>query len=231
MEYLSVNQWCTIARPVDTATDMTDLLQPLLLCESWDWHGAVTACVLIKWAGLLFIIGMSEAVKPCWQDPKEGSNYLQHMPLATTLEGSPRGHLWNMNMRYIHGDTHMIDCDKIRANSDKLDETFNNLHQAEPPQVPSRHTTADACMVLHRVTVVSAEVKSSSNKNDVGFHQQALLLADFFVCWDPMNGPTVAIGLHMNASKICLQMLELQKADGHGFKTTMLRKVFSSNGY
>ncbi len=75
----------------------------------------------------------------------------------------------------------MIDSAQIEVNSGKLNETFNNLRTAEPLQVPTRQTTADACAVLHGVQVVTAEVKSSSDKNDAGFHQQALLMADFFL--------------------------------------------------
>ncbi len=187
IKYLQAKKWWEVARPMDTATDMTDLIQLLLLCESWDWHGAATAHVLMKWAGLLSIIGMPENPKPSWQ--LEGLDMLRHVPLAATLEGSPRGHPWNVNVHYIRGDLKMIDSAQIKANSDKLNETFNNLRNADLPQVPMRQTMADACVVLHRVQVVSAEVKSSSDKNDAGFHQQALLLADFFACWDPVHGP------------------------------------------
>ncbi len=48
MEYLREEGWWEVARPMDTATDMVDLIQPLLSCESWDWHVASTACVLMK---------------------------------------------------------------------------------------------------------------------------------------------------------------------------------------
>ncbi len=124
------------------------------------------------------IVAIDGNLDPSWQ--KKRSDYLSHVPLAAMLEGSPRGHPWNVNVCYIHGSVTMIDSAQIEANSGKLDETFNNLRTAEPPQVPTRQTTADACTVLHRVQVVTAEVKSSSDKNDAGFHQQALLMADFF---------------------------------------------------
>ncbi len=81
--------------------------------------------MLMKWAGLLSIVVMDGNLDPSWQT--KGSDYLSHMPLATTLEGSPRGHPWNVNMRYIRGSMAMIDSALIEANSGKLDETFNNL--------------------------------------------------------------------------------------------------------
>ncbi len=52
MEYLRDKGWWEVAWPMDMATDMVDLIQPLLSCESWDWHAASTAHVLMKWAGL-----------------------------------------------------------------------------------------------------------------------------------------------------------------------------------
>ena len=178
MEYLKDAGWWEVARPVDTATDMVDLIQPLLLCKSWDWHAATTARVLMKWAGLLSIVSMDGSQEQSWQS--KGSDYLSHVPLAAMLEGSPRGHPWNVNVRYIHGSANMIDSAQIEANSGKLNETFNNLRTAEPSQVPTRQTMADTVAVLHGVQVVTAEVKSSSHKNDAGFEQQALLMADFF---------------------------------------------------
>ncbi len=178
MKYLSDEEWWEVARPMNMATDMVDLIQPLLSCELWDWHVASTARVLMKWAGLLSIMSMDGNLDQSWQN--KGSDYLSHMPLAAMLEGLPRGHPWNINMRYIHGSKTMIDSAQIEANSGKLDKTFNNLRFAEPPQVPTRQTMADAAAVLNRVQVVTAEVKSSSNKNDAGFHQQALLMTDFF---------------------------------------------------
>ncbi len=229
MDYLKDKRWWEVARPMDTATDMMDLLQPLLSCKSWDWHGATTACVLMKWAGLLSIVGMDANKDPSWQ--RNELDFLSHVPLAATLEGSPRGHPWNINMRYIHGDMSMIDSAQIEVNSDKLDTNFTNLRSAKPPQVPTRQTMANACVVLHGVQVVSAEVKSLSDKNDAGFQQQALLMADFFARRDPQYGPKVAIGLHMNASKIRLQTLELEQKMGGGFQTMMRRKVFSTEGY
>ncbi len=130
----------------------------------------------MKWAGLLSIVSMDGSQDKSWQ--KKGSDYLSHEPLAATLEGLPRGPPWNVNVRYICGSANMIDSAQIEVNSGKLDETFNNLRTAEPSQVPTRQTMADAIAVLHGV--VTAEVKSSSNKNDAGFEQQALLMADFF---------------------------------------------------
>ncbi len=187
MEYLSANGWWEVARPVDTATNMVDLIQPLLLCKSWDWHVASTARVLMKWAGLLSIVAMDETANECWQ--QEHSDYLSHVPFASTLEGSPKGHPWNVNVRYIHGSIDMIDSAQIERNTGKLDETFSNLCTAEPPQVPTRQTMADTVAVLHGVQVVTAEVKSSSDRTDASFHQQALLMTDFFACRDPECGP------------------------------------------
>ncbi len=83
----------------------------------------------------------------------------------------------------------MIDSTQIERNAGKLDETFRNLRTAELPQVPTRQTMADAVAVLHGVQVVTAEVKSSSNRNDAGFNQQALLMTDFFARRDPQCGP------------------------------------------
>ncbi len=60
IKYLEDNGWWHIARPVDTAEDMMDLLQPLLACESWDWHGAATTKVMMRWAGLLSIVGLEK---------------------------------------------------------------------------------------------------------------------------------------------------------------------------
>ena len=41
----------------------------------------------------------------------------------------------------------------------------------------------------------------------------------------------LAIGLHMNASKICLQTLELDEKNGRGYETMMRRKVYCTEGY
>ncbi len=46
-----------------------------------------------------------------------------------------------------------------------------------------------------------------------------------------MAPPPVAIGLHINASKIHLQTLELDKKTGGGYETMMQCKVFSTKGY
>ncbi len=48
MAYLSGKGWWEIARPVDTAEDLMDLLQPLLACKSWNWHGAAATKVLMR---------------------------------------------------------------------------------------------------------------------------------------------------------------------------------------
>ena len=187
MEYLNNKGWWELARPVDTATDMVDLIQPLLSCELWDWHAASTARVLMKWASLLSIVAMDKTPAESWQ--KAHSDYLSHVPFASTLEGLPKGHPWNVNIRYIRGSVDMIDSTQIERNASKLEETFSNLRAAKLPQVPTRQTTADAIAVLHGVQVVTVEVKSSSDKNDAGFNQQALLMTDFFVHRDPECGP------------------------------------------
>ncbi len=226
MEYLNDKGWWEVAQPVDTATDMVDLIQPLLSCESWDWHAASTARVLMKWASLLSIVAMDETPAESWQ--KAHSDYLSHMPFASTLEGSPKGHPWNVNIRYIRGSVDMIDSTQIERNTGKLKETFSNLRAAKPLQVPTRQTTADAVMVLHGVQVVTAEVKSSSDKNDAGFNQQALLMT--FLRAVTRSVAPLAISLHMNASKICLQTLELDKKNGGGYETMMRRKVYHTEG-
>ena len=130
MDYLCDKGWWEVARPVDTATDMVDLIQPLLSCESWDWHAASTARVLMKWAGLLSIVAMDKTPNESWQ--KAHSDYLSHVPFASTLEGLPKGHPWNVNVRYIHGSVDMIDSTQIKMNAGKLEETFSNLHTAKP---------------------------------------------------------------------------------------------------
>ncbi len=91
MAYLKDKGWWNITQPVNTAEDMMDLLQLLLACESWDWHSAAAAKVLMHWAGLLSIVGLgveanvgqfTEHVgKPeCWQ--VHSSDYLCNVPLA-----------------------------------------------------------------------------------------------------------------------------------------------------
>ena len=112
MDYLCNKGWWEVARLVDTATDMVDLIQPLLSCELWDWHAASTARVLMKWAGLLSIVAMDETPNESWQ--KAHSDYLSHVPFASMLKGSPRGHPWNINVRYIHGSVNMIDSTQIK---------------------------------------------------------------------------------------------------------------------
>ncbi len=168
MAYLRDNGWWNIARPVDTAEDMMDLLQPLLACESWDWHGATTVKVMMHWAGLLSIVGLEEDANVgqfqphvgeamSWQ--KHGSYYLCHIPLAQTLEGSPWGHLNNVNVRYLKGKEEWLIVKNIERDADKLDEMFQNL--LDDGRMPTRQTTADACATLNGVQVASAEVKTS----------------------------------------------------------------------
>ena len=112
MAYLKDHGWWNITRPVNTAEDMMDLLQLLLACESWDWHSAATAKVMMRWAGLLSIFGLEKDANigkfskhvgkvQSWQD--DGSDYLCHVPLTHTLEGSPRGHPSNVNVHYLKG--------------------------------------------------------------------------------------------------------------------------------
>ncbi len=91
MAYLLGNGWWDIARPVETAEDLMDLLQPLLACKSWDWHGTAAAKALMHWAGLLSIISLAEGVNvgtfpesmgklECWQE--QGSDYMCYVPMA-----------------------------------------------------------------------------------------------------------------------------------------------------
>ncbi len=168
MVYLMDNGWWNIARPVNTAEDMMDLLQPLLACESWDWHGAATAKVMMRWAGLLSIVGLEENTNigqftehvgkvMSWQD--DGSNYLCHVPLAHTLEGSPRGHPSNVNVCYLKGDEAWLTVQNIERDANNLDEMFENL--LADGRMPMRQTTANACATLNGVQVASAKVKTS----------------------------------------------------------------------
>ncbi len=217
MEYLEENGWWNIAQPVDTAEDMMDLLQPLLACESWDWHGAAADKVLMRWAGLLSIVGLAEDANKdqfsvhvgpveSWQD--KGSDYLCYVLLARTLEGSPCGHPSNVNMCYLKGKDSWLTVKNIEKKGDKLDEMFANL--LDDGRMPTRQTTADACATLNSVQVATAEVKTSWDVSNAGFDQQAILLTDFFLHLNPRE-PTLqlAIGLHLNNERIKIQTLEL----------------------
>ncbi len=217
MAYLGDKGWWNIARPVDTAEDMMDLLQPLLACESWDWHGAATAKVMMRWAGLLSIVGLEDDANEgqfqahvgdpqSWQ--KQGSDYLCHVPLARTLEGSPRGHPNNVNMRYLKGKEEWLIAQNIEWDTDKLDLMFENL--LEDGRMPMRQTTADACATLNGLQVASAEVKTSWDATYAGFDQQALLLTDVFSrrnFTDPK--PIFPIRIHFNSDRIRIQTLQL----------------------
>ncbi len=201
--YLLENRWWETVKPMDTAEDMLDMIQPLLSCKSWDWHRAATAHVLMKWAGLLSIVGMDEGVLHNWQ--AEGSDYLHFLPMMKTLEGALRGHPMNVNVQYIHGVEEFINETQIDTESKKLTDTFHALHWADPPQLPTQQMTADACASLNIIQVMSGEIKSSSDSSDAGFKQQALLLANFFDWCHPNTGPPMAIGLHLNSEMIRIQ--------------------------
>ncbi len=190
--YLKEQGWWNIARPVDTAEDMMDLLQLLLACESWDWHGTATAKVMLHWAGLLSIVSLEKEANvgkfsshvgnvQSWQD--NGSDYLCHVPLACTLEGSPCGHPSNVNVRYLKGQEAWLTAQNIENDADQLDEMFDNL--LKDGRMPMRQTTANACATLNGVQVASAEVKTSWDGSNAGFDQQALLLTDFFLRLNP----------------------------------------------
>ena len=239
MAYLKDQGWWNIARPVDTAEDMMDLLQPLLACESWDWHGAATAKVMLRWAGLLSIVGLEKEANigtfsshvgnmQSWQD--DGSDYLCHVPLARTLEGSPRGHPSNVNMCYLKGQEAWLTAQNIENDADQLDEMFDNL--LKDGRMPTRQTTADTCATLNAMQVVSAEVKTSWDGSNAGFNQQALLLTDFFSRLNPREAkPKVAIGLHLNNERVKIQTLQLE-IDRHGEPQMMMsRYVYDSVPY
>ncbi len=192
MVYLTGNGWLDIARPVNTTEDLMDLLQPLLACESWDWHGAAAAKVLMHWAGLLSIIGLDEKANECqfmahvgklesWQN--EGRDYLCYVPLARTLEGLPRRHPSNVNMHYLKGKASWLTVQNIEKEGDQLDQMFGNL--LAEGKMPMRQTTVDACATLNGMQVVSAKVKSLWDASEAGFEQQAVLLTDFFSHLNP----------------------------------------------
>ena len=229
MAYLKDHGWWNITRPVDTAEDMMDLLQPLLACESWDWHGTATAKVMLHWAGLLSIVGLEKDTNvgkfskhvgnvQSWQD--NGSNYLCHIPLARTLEGSPRSHPSNVNVRYLKGKEVWLTAQNIDRDADQLDEMFDNL--LKDGRMPMRQTTADACATLNGVQVTSAEVKTSWDVSNAGLDQQALLLTDFFSRLNPREAkPKVAIRLHLNNERVKIQTLQLE-IDQHGVPRTLM---------
>ncbi len=218
MKYLEDNGWWHIARPVDTAEDMMDLLQPLLACESWDWHGTATAKVMMHWAGLLSIVGLEDDANEgqfqdhvgdpeSWQE--QGSDYLCYVPLARTLEGSPRGHPNNVNVWYIKGKEQWLIEENIERDSDKLDLMFKNL--LADGRTPMRQTTADACATLNSLQVASAKVKTSWDAIFAGFDQQALLLTDFFSYRNFTDlKPIFPIGIHFNSDRIRIQTLQLE---------------------
>ncbi len=229
MVYLKDKGWWNIARPVDTAEDMMDLLQPLLAWESWDWHGTATAKVILHWAGLLSIIGLEKEANigkfsphvgnmQSWQD--NGSDYLCHIPLARTLEGLPRGHPSNVNVRYLKGQEACLTAQNIEKDADQLNEMFDNLLM--DGKTPTRQTTANACATLNGVQVTSAKVKTSWDGSSAGFDQQALLLTDFFSCLNPREAkPKVTIGLHLNNKYVKIQTLQLE-IDRHGVPQTTM---------
>ncbi len=236
MAYLKDNGWWNITRPVDTAEDMMDLLQPLLACESWDWHGAATAKVMLHWAGLLSIVSLEKEANvgkfsrhvgnvESWQD--DGSNYLCHVPLARTLEGSPRSHPSNVNVHYLKGKEAWLTVQNIESEADKLDEMFNNL--LADGRTPMRQTTANTCASLNGMQVASAEVKTSWDGSNAGFDQQALLLTDFFSRLNPREAkPKVAIGLHLNNEHVKIQTLQLEINQHRVPRTLMSRYVYES---
>ena len=239
MVYLKEQGWWNIARPVDTAEDMMDLLQPLLACESWDWHGAATAKVILHWAGLLSIVGLEKEANvgkfsphmgnvQSWQD--DGSDYLYHVPLACTLEGLPHGHPSNVNVHYLKGEEAWLTAQNIENDADQLNQMFDNLFK--DGRMPTRQTTADACATLNGVQVASAEVKTSWDGSNAGFDQQALLLTDFFSCLNPREAKLkVAIRLHLNNERVKIQTLQLE-IDRHRVpQTTMSRYVYDSVPY
>ncbi len=239
MKYLKDNGWWHIARPVDTAEDMMDLLQPLLACQSWDWHGATAARVIMRWAGLLSIVSLENAnvdqftahlgEPESWQ--KEGSDYLCYVPLARTLEGSPRGHPSNVNVRYIKGNKDWLTVANIERDGDQLDELFENL--LKDGKTPTRQTTADGCATLNGMQVASAEVKTSWDATNAGFDQQAILLTDFFSRRNFLEEtPVFPIGIHFNSKRIRIQTLHLdydQASREH--RTLMSRYVYESRPY
>ena len=239
MACLKEQGWWNITRPVNTAEDMMDLLQLLLACESWDWHGAATAKVMLRWAGLLSIVGLEKEANvgkfsshmgnvQSWQD--DGSDYLCHVPLARTLEGSPRSHPSNVNVHYLKGQEAWLTAQNIERDADQLDEMFSNL--LKDGRMPTRQTTANACATLNGVQVTSAEVKTSWDGSTAGFDQQALLLTDFFSHLNPREAkPKVAIRLHLNNERAKIQTLQLE-IDQHGVpRTLMSQYVYDSRPY
>ncbi len=224
----------------DQLTQLMDLLQPLLACESWDWRSTTTAKVMMRWAGLLSIVGLEEDANEgqfqghvgevmSWQE--HGSNYLCHVPLARTLEGSPRGHPNNVNMHYLKGKEAWLTVLNIERNADKLDEMFQNL--LDDGRMPMRQTTANACATLNGMQVASAKVKTSWDGSNAGFKQQALLLTDFFSRHNFLEKkPEFPIGLHLNSNRIKIQTLQLDYDQASSMPLMLMsRHVFESVPY
>ncbi len=151
------------------------------------------------------------------------------MPLAQTLEGLPRRHPSNVNVRYLKGKASWLTEDNIEKEGDKLDQMFGNL--LAEGKTPMRQTTADACATLHSVQAVSAEVKSSWDATEAGFKQQAVLLTDFFLRLNPREeSPNTAIGIHLNNAHIKIQTLELVSMNNI-LQMLMSRYVYDSVPY
>ena len=94
MAYLKDKGWWNITRPVDTAEDMMDLLQLLLACESWDWHSAAMAKVILCWAGLLSIVGLEKEANVGKFSPTWGRCSLGKTMAAITCAMSHLLALW-----------------------------------------------------------------------------------------------------------------------------------------
>ncbi len=75
----------------------------------------------------------------------------------------------NVNVRYIQGIPEWINPQQIENDKDLLDAMFDNLRSTE--QVPTRQTTANACVSLNGVQVTSRELKSLSDSSEAGFNQ------------------------------------------------------------
>ena len=189
---------------------------------------------------LLSIIGLEEdsnenqfqahvGVPECWQ--KQGSDYLCYIPLARTLEGSPRGHPSNVNVRYIKGNKDWLTVANIERDGDQLDELFENL--LKDGKTPTRQTTADGCATLNGMQVASAEVKTSWDATNAGFDQQAILLTDFFSRRNFTEAkPEFPIGIHFNSDRIKIQTLQLAYNQAlSNPETLMSRYVFESMPY
>ncbi len=195
---------------------------------------------MMRWAGLLSIVSLEKDANEgefqghvgevmSWQE--HGSDYLCHIPLARTLEGSPHGHPNNVNMCYLKGKEAWLTVQNIERDADKLDEMFQNL--LDDGRMPTRQTTADACVTLNSVQVTSAEVKTSWDGSNAGFKQQVLLLTDFFSRRNFLEKkPEFPIGLHLNSDHIKIQTLQLDYDKGSSVPLTLMsRHVFESVPY